>query len=99
MFVQVLSIGEQQRIAFLRLIICKPLLAFLDEATSAMDVNTEKACYTALIQSCSSYVSVGHRLQLVHYHTHVLEYQGNGSWLKYPSSEFQQRSNFKGGFF
>lgn len=37
----VLSLGEQQRIAFARLLISKPRLALLDEATSALDEDNE----------------------------------------------------------
>ena len=55
----VLSLGEQQRVAMLRLLLHKPALAFLDEATGALDNAIEAALYTALRRSCSSYVSVG----------------------------------------
>lgn len=55
----VLSLGEQQRVAFLRLLLHAPAMAFLDEATGALDSATEAALYTALRQHCSSYVSVG----------------------------------------
>ena len=54
-----LSLGEQQRVAFLRLLLHAPKLAFLDEATGALDSATEAALYTALQRHCSSYVSVG----------------------------------------
>ena len=55
----VLSLGEQQRVAFLRLLLHSPRLAFLDEATGALDCATEAALYTALRRYCTSYVSVG----------------------------------------
>ena len=55
----VLSLGEQQRVAFLRLLLHSPRLAFLDEATGALDSATEAALYTALRRYCTSYVSVG----------------------------------------
>ncbi|GMH39495.1 hypothetical protein BSKO_07393 [Bryopsis sp. KO-2023] len=96
-WLQVLSVGEQQRVAFLRLLVHRPLVAFLDEATSAMDIETEAAVYKALQDSCESYVSVGHRLQLVQHHTHVLEYGGQGVWAKYPSADFHKRSRYGGG--
>ncbi len=57
----VLSLGEQQRVAFLRLLLHAPKLAFLDEATGALDSGTEAALYLALQRHCSSYVSVGAR--------------------------------------
>ncbi len=54
-----LSLGEQQRVAFLRLLLHCPRLAFLDEATGALDIPTEAALYSALRRHCSSFVSVG----------------------------------------
>ena len=54
-----LSLGEQQRVAFLRLLLHAPALAFLDEATGALDTPTESALYSALRAHCRSYVSVG----------------------------------------
>ena len=55
----VLSLGEQQRLAFLRLLLHQPALAFLDEATGALDENTEASLYTLLRSSCQTFVSVG----------------------------------------
>lgn len=55
----VLSLGEQQRIAFLRLLMHEPALAFLDEATGALDTATEAGCYRALQKHSTSFVSVG----------------------------------------
>lgn len=60
-----LSAGEQQRIAFCRLLLHAPELAFLDEATSALDTASEANLYARLQQSCVCYVSVGHRMQLL----------------------------------
>ena len=77
---EIFSVGEQQRIAFLRLFRSGAALAVLDEATSAMDVATESAMYSQLAQRCRSYVSVGHRPQLTQYHTHVLTWQEPGTW-------------------
>lgn len=56
---QTLSIGEQQRVAFARLLYHRPGLAFLDEATSGLDAATEDALYTALAATGASFVSVG----------------------------------------
>ncbi len=55
----VLSLGEQQRLAFLRLLLHEPALAFLDEATGALDSATEASCYKALQKHSTSFVSVG----------------------------------------
>eukprot|EP00887_Chlorella_sp_A99_P007088 scaffold2.g7088.t1 len=87
----VLSLGEQQRIAFLRLLYHAPALAFLDEATSAVDAATEAALYAALRERCPCYVSIGHRMQLVACHTHVLEAVGEGRWVLYTAPQFQAK--------
>src|SRR3546814_1319657 len=42
---RILSLGEQQRLAFGRLLLAAPQAAFLDEATSAMDEGLEDAMY------------------------------------------------------
>ncbi|EIE26584.1 ATP-binding cassette transporter [Coccomyxa subellipsoidea C-169] len=86
-----LSLGEQQRVAFLRLLLHCPQLAFLDEATGALDTPTEAALYTALRSHCSSFVSVGHRSELVQYHTHVLEHGEQGKWAFSTVQEYQSR--------
>lgn len=54
-----LSLGEQQRVAMLRLLCHTPTLAFLDEATSAVDADVEQALYAALAERCLCYVSIG----------------------------------------
>lgn len=68
-----LSLGEQQRLAFARLIVNKPSLAILDESTSALDVQSEQKMYE-LLKACGiSYLSVGHRPTLLKYHERVLQ--------------------------
>jgi vitamin B12/bleomycin/antimicrobial peptide transport system ATP-binding/permease protein len=76
----VLSLGEQQRVAFARLLLTKPRYAILDEATSALDVKNEAHLYSVLAESGVTYVSVGHRPTLTRYHNQVLELIGDGSW-------------------
>lgn len=83
-----LSLGEQQRVAFLRLLRKRPAMAFLDEATSGLDDGTERRLYAALKDICSCYVSVGHRKELLMYHTHVLEAVGGGNWVLKSVSEY-----------
>lgn len=70
----VLSVGEQQRLAFVRAHVQKPLWLFLDEATSALDEDTEARMYELLGAKLSSttVVSVGHRSTLNKYHELVL---------------------------
>jgi vitamin B12/bleomycin/antimicrobial peptide transport system ATP-binding/permease protein len=76
----VLSLGEQQRLAFARLLLTKPSYAILDEATSALDVQNEKRLYQMLQQSDTTIVSVGHRPSLLQYHQKVLQLQGRSQW-------------------
>ena len=70
----VLSVGEQQRLAFVRALIYKPLWLFLDEASSALDEETEAKVYTLLLEEAkqTTLVSVGHRSTLSKYHQDVL---------------------------
>jgi len=70
----VLSLGEQQRLAFARVLTNQPALALLDESTSALDMDTEAAMYK-LLKSVPglTYVSVGHRPSLRTFHKHALD--------------------------
>ena len=70
----VLSVGEQQRLAFARAHIQQPLWLFLDEATSALDEETEAHMYGLLSERLknTTVVSVGHRSTLNQYHGLVL---------------------------
>lgn len=70
----VLSVGEQQRLAFVRAHIQKPQWLFLDEATSALDEDTEATMYSLLQERLqqTTVVSVGHRSTLNKYHELVL---------------------------
>jgi vitamin B12/bleomycin/antimicrobial peptide transport system ATP-binding/permease protein len=72
---QRLSLGEQQRLAFARILLVKPALLFLDEATSALDEASEARLY-GLLRTVSwqpTVVSVGHRSTLRSFHEQVLE--------------------------
>ena len=68
-----MSLGEQQRLAFARLLIAKPQYAILDEATSALDLNNEKLLYQLLKDREITFISVGHRSSLKQYHQQILE--------------------------
>lgn len=87
-----LSLGEQQRVAFVRLLRRKPALAFLDEATSAVDSATERRLYEALRHVCPCFVSIGHRKELLAHHSHVLEAMGDdGRWGWLPVATYEAR--------
>ena len=83
----VLSLGEQQRLAFARILVNKPRYAILDEATSALDVKNESSLYSHLQQTKTTFVSVGHRPSLVKYHHAILEMLEEGKWQLKDSSE------------
>jgi putative ATP-binding cassette transporter len=70
-----LSLGEQQRLAFARILLMKPALIFLDEATSALDEASEARLYGLLrtVLWRPTVVSVGHRSTLRKFHEQVLE--------------------------
>lgn len=76
----VLSLGEQQRIAFARLFLRKPQFAFLDEATSALDEQNQEELYHRIRESSISFISVGHRTTLIPYHDRLLLLDRSGSW-------------------
>jgi len=77
---KVLSIGEQQRLAFARVLLAEPRYAMLDEATSALDAANEERLYRELAATRTTPVSVSHRQGIVRFHHDVLELPGDGSW-------------------
>jgi len=79
---RILSLGEQQRLAFSRVLFNRPQVVFLDESTSAMDEGLEHALYSLLREQLPAtlLVSVGHRSTLAAFHSHRLEVDGQGGW-------------------
>jgi len=75
-----LSTGEQQRIAFARIILARPKFVFLDEATTAIDAKSEAYLYGLLGNFTKSYISIGYRSNLAKFHHQVLELVGDGSY-------------------
>ena len=67
---RILSLGEQQRLAFARILLIRPDWIFLDEATSALDEPRERALYELLHQELpsASMISIGHRSTLFALH-------------------------------
>ena len=88
----VLSLGEQQRLAFARLLLSKPNYAILDEATSALDAQNEKRLYQLLQQSKITIVSVGHRPSLLQYHQQVLQIQGQSKWQLFSVEDYPDKT-------
>lgn len=79
---KVLSPGEQQRIAFARVLLHKPQAVFMDEATSALDEGLEYTLYSLLRRELPStiVVSVSHRPTVEQHHERNLELLGGGEW-------------------
>jgi vitamin B12/bleomycin/antimicrobial peptide transport system ATP-binding/permease protein len=84
---KILSLGEQQRVAFARVLLAKPRYVILDEATSALDSENEESLYQQLHDSGTTLVSVSHRLNIRKYHKHILELGGDGSWRVIPAED------------
>jgi putative ATP-binding cassette transporter len=76
----ILGTGEQQRLAFARILIIKPKIVFLDEATTAIDSSIERELYRFLPTVVERYVSTGNAQELEAYHEHVLDLTGDGTW-------------------
>ena len=83
---RILSLGEQQRLAFARVLLVKPQWVFLDEATSALDEPREQAMYELIKTRLPelSIVSVGHRSTLYAQHDEELHLTGDGGWSLQP---------------
>jgi vitamin B12/bleomycin/antimicrobial peptide transport system ATP-binding/permease protein len=84
---KVLSPGEQQRVAFGRILLNKPKAVFLDEATSALDPGLEMVLYQLIRGECSqcTVVSVTHRPAVEQHHDKHLTLVGEGGrWLLRP---------------
>ncbi|WP_026433726.1 ABC transporter ATP-binding protein/permease [Paracidovorax oryzae] len=84
-----LSIGEQQRLAFARVLVRQPRTVILDEATSALDSANEAALYERVRASGASVISIAHRPAVLAHHTHVLVLAGDGGWSLHPAEGFR----------
>ena len=89
---KVLSVGEQQRLAFARVLLANPHYAMLDEATSALDVENEESLYRQLAETSTTFVSISHRATVLKYHQQVLELTGNGHWQLHPAKTYRFKS-------
>ena len=82
----ILSLGEQQRLAFARILVTRPHFVILDESTSALDLINEKNLYQQLKEIKTTFISVGHRESLFDYHQTVLELLPDSTWKISPVS-------------
>ncbi|MEO1634572.1 MAG: ATP-binding cassette domain-containing protein [Cyanobacteria bacterium J06631_9] len=75
-----LSPGEQQRLAFARLLLQPTKYVILDEATSALDIQNETHLYKLLQQAEIIPISISHRPSTKHHHNFALHLLGNSCW-------------------
>jgi putative ATP-binding cassette transporter len=76
----ILSPGEQQRLAFARLLTNRPRFVFLDEATAALDASNRERLYRMLRDMRVTFISVSHDPELAAYHDWILELTGGAEW-------------------
>jgi putative ATP-binding cassette transporter len=86
---KLLSVGEQQRLAFARVLVHEPRIVILDEATSALDSGNEASLYGRLRDSGATLISIAHRSAVLRHHTHVLRLTGEGGWEVHDASAYQ----------
>eukprot|EP00163_Fabomonas_tropica_P007721 TRINITY_DN1740_c0_g1_i3.p1 TRINITY_DN1740_c0_g1~~TRINITY_DN1740_c0_g1_i3.p1 ORF type:complete len:1312 (-),score=323.71 TRINITY_DN1740_c0_g1_i3:3-3938(-) len=89
----ILSLGEQQRIAMVRLFYHKPLVAVLDECTSSLGEDWERWFYNRCKELGMTFVSIGHKEDLTQYHDWLLKLDGRGSYRVLPLSARAQKTS------
>ncbi|GGY82540.1 hypothetical protein GCM10007388_14360 [Pseudoduganella plicata] len=86
---KLLSVGEQQRLAFGRVLVHEPAIVILDEATSALDSGNEASLYARLRENGTTLISIAHRPAVLRHHTHVLHLRGEGAWEIHDASVYR----------
>jgi len=86
---KLMSVGEQQRLAFARVLVHAPRIVILDEATSALDSANEASLYARLRENGTTLISIAHRPAVLRHHTHVLRLLGEGGWEVHEADTFQ----------
>jgi putative ATP-binding cassette transporter len=89
----VLSGGEQQRLAFARMLLNQPTWVFMDEATAALDVTGQAALLSLFAQELkgTSVLSIGHRQELTEFHDRTLELVAAPEGAQLIAARYEQR--------
>lgn len=86
-----LSSSEQQRLGLARIILCKPKYVIVDDATAALEGETEQLLYTVLSTIGATVVTAGNGAALVKYHQQVIELKGDGNWTLTKASDYKPK--------
>ncbi len=93
---QILSLGEQQRVAFARAMLIRPRVLFMDEASASLDEDLENLLYSELRSrlKTSVIISVGHRSSLKRFHNRFLEWAPELVWHITDNPDFAEEGSF-----